>query len=112
MPRHKAASCGSPSMTMWRLRSLTTALVSLPNVARAWAFLRCTNGPLSWGGVALSTLSQRAVPKCWSVYRYQGSEEVGDPTYPHRRRPSSFQEGHDLLDLIGARVRSCRRGQN
>src|SRR5215204_1199039 len=97
-------------MTMWRSRSLTTALVSPPSVAWVWASLRCTNGRLSWAAVVLSNLPESAVPGCWSVYRLRRSEKVGDTTYPHRRRPSTFQEGHDLLTLIGTRIRGDRRG--
>src|SRR5829696_2990253 len=89
-----------------------TALASLRSVARALASPRCAKGRLSWAGVASSSVPQRAAPGCWSIYHYRRSEEVGDSTYPHRRRPSSFQEGDDLPALIGTRIRSDRRGQN
>src|SRR5215213_10599741 len=116
MPGQGHASCDSLWMKMWRWRSLMTALVSPPSVARALVSLRCTNGHLSSVGAASSSLSQRVVLRCWSVYRCPRkvlrSEKVGDPANLHRRRPSPLSQGCNLVALIGTRFRGSRRGNN
>src|SRR5215204_80791 len=117
MPRHTAASCGLHSMRKWGLRSSTRAWASPKSAARGWASPRCVSAHLSWAAVASSSLSRRAVPKCWSVCHCptrvpRSSENDGYSTHPRCRRPPSLQEGHDLAALIGARVRSCRRGKD
>src|SRR5215212_1209928 len=61
---------------MWHYRSLTTASASPLSVVQAWASPRCESVHPSWAVVALSSLSQRAVPRCWSVYRCLRSEKL------------------------------------
>ena len=55
-----------------------------------WDSPRCTKGRLSWAVAAPSSLFQRAVPRCWSVFRCLRSEKIGNPTYSHRRRPPAL----------------------
>src|SRR3712207_9154970 len=63
-------------MRMWRWRSWTTASVSPQSVAQARASPRCASEHPSLAAAASSSLRQRAVPGCWSVYRWRRSEKL------------------------------------